>query len=209
MPTSKPQPRSQRAANVYDESIGRASTRQIAVATCAAARASRCLRADSRTIATANPASCKSSSGFCVRPKAARSRSKCLKAMSAIVDAGEPDRQAQGEGGADYWLARLDPRPRTCVAAAPFTPVGVGRLLGNHRSPAARKDGLPSPESGFERSLRKRNPSPDGSRSKFRILKNHRAETRREIRGLLRDSSRIPGERPGPCVTGAKVVASV
>ena len=33
---------------------------------------------------------------------------------------------------------------------------------------------------------------------KFRILKNHRAETRREIRGFPCESSKILGERPGP-----------
>ena len=43
-----------------------------------------------------NPASCKSCSGFCARPKAARSRSKCSKAMSAIRRRWRPDRQAQG-----------------------------------------------------------------------------------------------------------------
>jgi hypothetical protein len=47
--------------------------------------------------------------------------------------------------------------------------------------------------------LWKRNPSLDEFRSKFRILKNHRAETRREIRVFPCDSSQILGERPGPC----------
>jgi hypothetical protein len=32
---------------------------------------------------------------------------------------------------------------------------------------------------------------------KFRLLKNHRAETRREIRGLPRDPSKIPGRETG------------
>jgi hypothetical protein len=60
------------------------------------------------------------------------------------------------------------------------------------------------------RSLRKRNRSLLGSPSKFRILKIHRAETRRGIRGLRRQSLEIPRRRPDPrSLTCGNVATSV
>ena len=53
----------------------------------------------------------------------------------------------------------------------------------------------PTPDSN--RSLRKRNRSLDGSRSRFRILKNHRAETRSEFRRLRCQTPEFLRQRPG------------
>jgi hypothetical protein len=47
------------------------------------------------------------------------------------------------------------------------------------------------------RSLRKRNRSLDGSRSRFRILKNHGAETRSEFRRLRCERPEFLRQRPG------------
>src|ERR1700729_2372799 len=47
------------------------------------------------------------------------------------------------------------------------------------------------------RSLRKRNWSLHACGSEFRILKNHRAETRPENPGLLHELPDIPRQRPG------------
>jgi hypothetical protein len=70
------------------------------------------------------------------------------------------------------------------------------------------KEGRPSRVS--DRSLRKRNRSLDGSRSNFRILKNHRAETRLGIRGLRYEVPAIPRQRPGFWrLTSGNIVTSV
>jgi hypothetical protein len=51
---------------------------------------------------------------------------------------------------------------------------------------------------GLEPVSEKRNRSLDSSRSKFRILKNHRAETRSEFRRLRWEVPGFPCQRPGP-----------
>jgi hypothetical protein len=60
------------------------------------------------------------------------------------------------------------------------------------------------------RSRRKRNRSPDGSRSGFRILKNHRTETRSEFRCLWCETPEFPRQRPGSWPpTSGNVLTSV
>jgi hypothetical protein len=80
----------------------------------------------------------------------------------------------------------------------------VLRLIGSTGSPRGPLRGVgrgarrPS-SADSNRSPRKRNRSLHGSRSKFRILKIHRAETGRGIRGLRPESLKISRRRPDSC----------
>jgi hypothetical protein len=92
-------------------------------------------------------------------------------------------------------------------AAARLSLAGSARCSAWRTAPRCRAAGWTADSN---RSLPKRNRSLPSSPSKFRILKIHRAETRRGIPGLRRESLESPRRRPDPrSLTCGNVGASV